>query len=358
MASNPAYFYRRTRDARKVLVVDLGFLGDTVHLVPALWELKSGYPQAALHVLTSTVGAEVLQLAPCVAQAWGLEMYPEKRTLRQQWAVLKQLRRERVDAAFIFSASDRNLFTTALTGARWRVAQPWGRWHFYNPWLVPNWVPRQDPNRIVYEQRRQMLADCGLPLGPVRFDLQVDEASARWAKSTVPAAALHISVNSAKPTREWSLEHHVTLLRNVWADQPGLQVVVSGAAKPRERDRIRSLAAEVNDPRLQILPETMSIAQLAAVLKRCSLHIGPDSGVLHLAVALGLPTISFFREQGSYQSFMPVGPNHRVISMPCGCIDGHSAPCESLGRAECFARIEPARVAALVREQLAATRPH
>ena len=56
MPSDPAHFYSRTRAARKVIVVDLGFLGDTVHLVPALWDLKAAYAAASLHVLTSPVG--------------------------------------------------------------------------------------------------------------------------------------------------------------------------------------------------------------------------------------------------------------------------------------------------------------
>ena len=39
MASSPEHFFQRTRHARKVMVLDLGFLGDTVHLLPALWML-------------------------------------------------------------------------------------------------------------------------------------------------------------------------------------------------------------------------------------------------------------------------------------------------------------------------------
>ena len=45
MSSDPAHFYSRTRDARKIIVVDLGFLGDTISLAPALWELKRLYPK-------------------------------------------------------------------------------------------------------------------------------------------------------------------------------------------------------------------------------------------------------------------------------------------------------------------------
>ena len=40
---------KRTRDARKVMVLDLGFLGDTIHLLPALWMIRQAYPQAELH---------------------------------------------------------------------------------------------------------------------------------------------------------------------------------------------------------------------------------------------------------------------------------------------------------------------
>jgi transposase len=62
----PDNFYKHTKSARKIMVVDLGFLGDSVHLVPALWEIKRHYPEAQLHTLSATVGAELLGLARCV----------------------------------------------------------------------------------------------------------------------------------------------------------------------------------------------------------------------------------------------------------------------------------------------------
>jgi ADP-heptose:LPS heptosyltransferase len=325
-----------------------------VHLIPALWELKRNYPQAALHVLTSTVGEDVVRLTPWVDRRWGLELSPEKRTFRQQWETIRSLRKERFDVALNFSASDRALFLTALTRARFRIACRSGRWHFYNRLLVREWAPRPDADEIVFGQHRRVLAGCGLSLLPPRFELEVDAASAKWAAGIVPPFALHISPNSAKATREWPLEHHVALLRDLWAEYPELQVLISSSGKERERERLRALETSLKDARLHVLPPNLSIAQLAAVLRRCRLHIGPDSGVLHLAVALDVPTISFFREQGAYKSFMPTGSKHGVISMPCHCIDHHDAPCERLGRAECFAQIEPARVAALVREQLGA----
>jgi len=354
MSSDLANFYSRTRKARKIIVVDLGFLGDTVHLVPALWELKGNYPRAALHVLTSTVGEDVLRLTPWVDRVWGLEMYPEKRTIAQQWRTLKALRRERFEIGFNFSAADRALFFTALSGARLRLACRGGRRHFYDRLLAQQWAPKPNPDLIVFEQRRHILAECGLQLGPPRFVLKVDAATEKWAADIVPSFAIHISPNSAKATREWPLEHHVALLQVLWAEYPELHVIISGGAREREQERLRALENRLKNTHLHVLPANLLIPQLAGVLKRCRLHIGPDSGVLHLAMALDLATISFFRQQGTYKSFMPSGPNHRVISMPCHCVDHHEAPCERVGQAECFAQIQPNRVAELVREQLKA----
>lgn len=347
-----ANFYSRTRAARKVIVVDLGFLGDTIHLVPALWEIKGAYPAASLHVATTPVGAEVLGLVPCVERAWGVELDRDKRSLRQQWQIIRALRREEFEVAFNFSGADRTIFLTALTGARWRVAYPGSRQHFWNSWLIPNWAPRGDPSEVVFEQRRSMLVSCGVPLGAPRFDLQVDQASSNWAAKAAPDEAIHLSLNASKATREWPLEHQVAMLREVWMAHPSLAVVVSTGSRERERQRLNAFADLLKDPRLHVLKETINIPKLAAMLKRCRMHVGPDSGVLHLAFALGLPTVSLFREQGDYTSFMPRGPRHHVISMPCHCVDHRNAPCELLGRAECFAKIEPSRVAHLVCEEL------
>ena len=372
MPSELASFYISTRSARKVIVVELGFLGDSVHLVPALWELRRHYPDAALHVLAAPVGCEVLGMAPCVDQTWPVVLDPQQRSLRQQGATLRALRRERFDVAFNFGGADRTILMTALSGARWRVAHAAGRWHFWNRWLIPHWVPKQDPNLTVFEQKRRVLTACGFTLEPPRFDLKIRPDAANWAGTTVPPNAVHLSINSAKALKEWPLEHAVALVKELLGSRgpqeltpPAnhgcalgpLHILASGTRHPREQQRLQALVAQVNHPRLQLLPSALSISQLAAVLRRCRLHIGPDSGVIHLATALGVPTISFFREQPGYGAWVPTGPAHHVFSQPCTCVDHRSPRCEPLGHAGCLARIAPGEVAALARRVLASANP-
>jgi ADP-heptose:LPS heptosyltransferase len=352
MPSALANFYNSTRGARKVIVVDLGFLGDTVHLVPALWEIKRHYPRAELHVLTTPVGGEVLALMPCVDRAWPVEMDPAKRTLRQQWQVVRALRRERFDAAFNFSGADRTVFMTALTGARRRVAHAAARRHFWNSWLIPDWIPQQDRQLPVFEQRRQVLARCGLELAPARFDLKISEPARQWAATHVPAGAIHFSINASTHLKEWPLEHWIALAKQLAQGRNEIRIVATGSASPRERDRLDAFLSAVGSPGLRIL-SGLSIAQLAALLTRCALHVGADSGVLHLAMALGVPTVSLFREYPGLKEWLPRGPQHRHLTVPCPCVSQRRPACLAKEVARCLARLAPETVAAIVRERLA-----
>ena len=214
-------FYERTRKARKIIVVDLGFLGDAVHLIPACWELKRHYPQAELHTLSAPVGAEALALAPCVERAWAVELDPARRTLGEQWRLVRALWRERFDLAVNFSGADRTVIMTALSGARWRVAQAAGRRHFWNRWLIPFWVPRPAIDQPVFEQRRQVLAACGFELAPPRFALQVPEAARQRAEQLAPPGAIHLSINASSPLKEWPLPHWIELARRLLAQPLG-----------------------------------------------------------------------------------------------------------------------------------------
>ena len=215
MPHKMADFYNRTRSAHKVVVVDMGFLGDSLHLIPALWEIKRHYPPAELHVVAAPVGAEVLRLAGCVDRIWSVELDPRRRTLWQQWDTIRALRRERFDLAFNFSGADRTLFWTALSGARHRVAHATARKHFWNSWLIPNWVPQQPAGMPVFEQRRQFLAACGLQLAAPRWDLSLPAEARQKAQSRVTQGAIHLSVCASSPLKEWPLENWIAFVKRL-----------------------------------------------------------------------------------------------------------------------------------------------
>ena len=295
-------------------------------------------------------------MAPDVDRVRDLELMPDRRTLREQWHVLRALRAERFDAAFNFSGSDRTVFWTWFSGARHRAAHAWGRHHAWTRLLIPTLVDQQDPDLPVAEQRRRVLTRLGYDAGPLRYNLAPGTAALERARTVASEGAIHLSVNAAKPLKEWPLEHAIDLTRQLLQTHPEVPVLASGSSREREQQRLHRLAAAVNHPGLRLLPPDLGIEGLTAVLQRCRLHIGPDSGVMNLATAVGIPTVSFFRDQAGYRGWLPVGERHRPFVGRCHCVDHGEAPCLKDERAECLAAIHPNTVFAAVQELLALRR--
>ncbi|MEI6747142.1 MAG: hypothetical protein WCL34_14355, partial [Methylococcaceae bacterium] len=76
------------------MVLDLGLLGDTIHLLPALWILRKAYPQAQLHSAVSLHVTSLLECVPWVNRTWGYMRYPRRSTLRENLKFISQMRSE------------------------------------------------------------------------------------------------------------------------------------------------------------------------------------------------------------------------------------------------------------------------
>jgi ADP-heptose:LPS heptosyltransferase len=340
-------FLEHARQGRKIVVVDLGFLGDSVHLVPALWEIKRNCPQAQLHTLSAPVGAELLGLVPCVDRPWAFPLTPQSPPWWRHWDILLELRRQRFDAAINFSGSDRSLFLTALTGARWRLGCEAGRRHFWNSWLIPLWEPRQARHLPVFEQRRQVLAAQGFSLEAPRFDFRLSAESKQWAEANVAKQSIHLSINASMALKEWPLGHWIALINKLLATFPSVSLCLTASANAREQERLRQLAAEVKDERVRSFAG-LHLGHLCALLQRCRLHVGVDSGALHLAMALGRPTVTIFRQYDGLSEWAPAGPRHRMVSAPCHCNKVLQPACRASGQAQCLAAITAEEVFAAV----------
>jgi ADP-heptose:LPS heptosyltransferase len=338
-----ASFWERTRAAKKIIVVDFGFLGDSVHLVPALWEIKRHYPEAQLHTLSAGVGAQLLSLAPCVDGAWAFPLTPKSPPWWRHWNILRALRREHFDVAFNFSGADRTIFVTAWLGAPWTLAHEAGRKHFWGRWLRAQWVERRDPDLPVFEQRRQVLAAGGFALEGPRFDLRVPSEERQWAARTIADHSVHFSITASSPVKEWPVENWIGLAQLLSRQQPSVRIVATAGPGAREQEHLRAFARAAVRARLQCL-EGVGVAQLAALLQRCRLHIGADSGALHLAMALGVPTLTLFRQYPGLSGWLPRGKAHRYLTVDCPCIGRGKTACHRAGRSACLAFITPGDV--------------
>ncbi|MDB6054776.1 MAG: lipopolysaccharide heptosyltransferase [Verrucomicrobiales bacterium] len=350
-------FYNKTRTARKIIVVDLGFLGDSIHLIPALWEIKSHYPQAELDVFTTEVGAEVLSLAACVHESIIFPLGPKSPPWWRHWGILKELRSRGYDLLFNFSGADRTVFISFVTGAKWRMAQQGSRQHFWSKLAIPVWVDRQNRKLPVFEQRRQVLAQCGMQLKPVKFDLRPISPATEWAAHQFTFPFLHFSINASSHIKEWPLEHWVSLAAKLLETGKDIHIVATGSGRPREQEKIRLFVQAVNNPRIIVLEGPLSVQKLTALLLTSLVHVGADSGVLHLASAAGIPTVSIFRKYDGLAEWAPSGPHHFRAEADCSCIQKNNYSCSENTGALCLRSIEPALVLDLVNKALLSLDP-
>ncbi len=344
-------FASDTHAARRVIVIDSGFLGDSLHLVPALRELRRHYLKAELNVLTTPVGAQVIGLAHCVDRVWILDQSRTKRNLKDQFTVLRDLRALRFDVSINFGDADRPTIYAGMVGARQRLGRMGARRHFWSSWCLPLRGPEPGENLPVFERHRQLLGSAGFALGPAQFGLSPTPEDAVWAASLLPTTAVHLSPNSLIALKEWPVHHWVELIGLLIVFYPQLRIVVTSSPDPREVARLNAIQKAVGDDEVLFLSNT-SIPRLAALMARCSAHVGSDSGPLHVAVALGIPTVSFFRDNSGIRGWLPCGPKDCVFIQPCVCVNSPSTACDPQSGPRCLAAILPEQVFAAVEKLL------
>ena len=103
-----------------------------------------------------------------------------------------------------------------------------------------------------------------------------------------PLVAVH--TGSGSKAKKWPMENYISFLKNLYQRCRGTVLVVEG---PAEKNTKAALS-EAFDGIAYIPLQCLALPLLAAVLSRCDIFIGNDSGITHLAAALGVPTIALF----------------------------------------------------------------
>jgi len=327
---------------KKILVVDLGFLGDTVHSVPALRALSS--TGAEVDVVTTAVGAEVLGMVPDIKNLWVIPLAKPSPAPWRTLPTLLKIRRRNYDMALSFSGAERNLFCVAGSGAKERIANP-SRPRWWMPVLgLSRGFSRPSRDQPLFLQRLEILRALGWHGENPGWAWKASTANGRGGGVANPDVSVVLSVSAfGSPHKEWPLSFWAQAVQHVWHFRPETKFTVGYAPVARERERAQQLARLAgNMTRLSLLNSIPSLSNLASTLRQADLFAGLDSGVLHLAMALGKPTISVFRDYSGKAEWAPVGPHHRVLSRPCGCHESRKNLCGE--QPKCLAEISPGEV--------------
>jgi len=322
----------------KILAIQFRYFGDAALLTPALRALKEHYPSAAVHALVPEEVAPLFQHLPCLTRVWAMPRTRGRARLRQSWPVLRALRRERFDHSVDFGGNDRGAILSLLCGARERLGPRRaggfiGRRFCYTRTIIP-----ADLNQHEIRRNLHIISVWNVP-PPRSLDLELhsDPALDNFAKKIMPERRIVCHLATTQPKKEWPLQHWAALFD--LASAVGLKLVFSTGTGPREQsllEQFRKLA-----PMAPVLSAVPELAAFLAVLKRAELFISGDTGPLHFAAGLGVPTVSLFGAT-SAMLWAPLGAQHqRVQGSPCSC-DGNTGVCSAAQ--PCMATISPQEV--------------
>jgi heptosyltransferase-2 len=331
--------------ATTVVVRGPNWLGDTVMALPALRALRAGLPGARITVVGRW--ASVLR-GQGVADA--LIEYPRER--RRRRALHRTLAGDRADLALILPGS----FEAALAAWRWCARRRVGFPGDLRRPLLTDAPARPDPREHQVDEYRRLVEvlDIDAPADEPRLAVLPDPAAAAEVDSLLREAGigagtrpvgLHLGV-AGGPAKRWPAESFGALADRLHAAR--LTPLLLGAPEDAPRAR-RVLAAARPEPPSLVGQDRPAL--LPHVLARLGALVSGDTGVAHLAAALGVPTVTLFGPTDPALS-APRGPAAVVVvgAAPCAPCMLDACPIEHV----CMRAISPADVAARVR---ARTRP-
>jgi ADP-heptose:LPS heptosyltransferase len=357
-------------NVRHVLVYRCGTLGDTLVAVPAIQALRAAFPGARFTLMTAHDPGGKLW-ADEVVREFGWFDATLVYESAELWSplglarVLRRVRRARPDLV-AYLASDRNsplrLWRDraffALAGTRAFLAPtpspkslPWGRL-------------RRPRATLPFEVER-LLAACtrrGMGDGTVRFELPDGAGQAARVAALVEAAGVDgarplvaLCPGSKQAIKRWPVERWTALGARLVAETDAAIAIVGG---PEEAEIGNAMARQLPAGRVVVLAARTSVLESAALLRRCALYVGNDTGAMHLAAAVGTPCVAVFAAREPARSWHPYGDGHVVLRRDdVSCAPCYRSRCTTEGL-RCLLGIEVEQVWGACRTVLArATRP-
>lgn len=272
-----------------ILFIKTSSLGDVIHHMPALVDARRARPQARFAWLVEEAFAplvalhgEVAEVIPVAWRRWRKSLYAPA-TLTEIAVSLRTIRARRYDEII----DSQGLLRSAAIA---RTAR--GRRHGYDaasirePLAAAFYDVRHGARRDLHAVvRNRILTGAALgyaPQGEPDFGLDRARFAGAGAKRAV---LLHASAQAGK---QWAQENWIALGRAL--GDSGLELVLPWGTES-ERRRAQEIAAHV--PAAQV-PPRRPLDEVARLIAGASFVVGVDTGLLHLAAALGVPLVAIF----------------------------------------------------------------
>jgi heptosyltransferase II len=326
----------------RILVRATNWVGDAVMSLPALRALRERFPRARISILAK----------PWVADLYGREPFCdqlipyEARDVHAKWQAARELGRCNFDCAILLQ----NAFEAAAVAWAARIPVRIGYARDGRSPLLTNAIAVPRPGEIPRHERfyyLELLRRAGIIDAMPENDLiRLDGAAAareagvrRLRELGLGEVVIGVSPGAAfGSAKRWLPERFAESADRV-AREIGASVAVFGSKD--ERELSAAVTAALRAPSRNFAGET-SLGEFIEMAAACRVYLTNDSGAMHIASALAVPTVAIFGATDDIGTG-PTGPLARVVREPVECSPCLKRECPIDHR--CMTRVPAARVA-------------
>lgn len=320
-------------EARNILVIDFGQLGDVILSLPALAAIRQRFPRARVTVAVGGAAAAIVEMAGVADEAMAVDRValrdgPKHLSVWQIGKLVLEVRRRKFDFVIdLHSLSETNLLGFLSGAGRRLYARRPGRSLDYLANFQPA-PPVEDRSKHSIDRYLDVIAPLGVGEVSRVPRLAVSEedgraveemlrrelsgGKARGKRTTAgvgDAPLVGIFPGAGHPSRRWPIERFAELASMLERNDAVRTVLFAG---PEERRLVREARAQF--PPSTVVLDKLTVPQLAAAAARLSVFVSNDTGPMHVAAAVGTPVVILMQHHPMFNCYIPPGERHRVVA--------------------------------------------
>ncbi len=340
-----------------ILLIQLGDIGDVVLTMPIIRAMKDNYPDNNLVVCVREKALDLIKDCPWVEGVLSVDNLKKsfKEKINYHWRFLRSIRKYKFDISIELRTGTRGAFITALSGAPCRIGRFTGDGLLWRNRLFTHLVvPKDELLHYEADNNLRLLSPFNLNLKrriprlnipPERLKQVYSLLKKEGIPDDRPLIALHpFSLWGYKELRTQLCIDIVDYIQSKYT----ASVMITGSDE--ERERAVKVVAGCKSSIFNLCGKT-SIGDLSGVFQACSLFIGVDTAALHIAAAVGVPTIGIFGPS-SPVSWAPRGAWHALVTKKMDCLPCREKGCQNSGKSRCLDELSFLEIQKIIDRQL------
>lgn len=330
-------FFARKKDARqaeRILIFKLDHAGDVLLSIPAIKSIRKKFPLSHITLVAGLWSKGIIEGEEYIDEIIYYKAYWQDRSLKRSlnisgiFKLIRTLRQARYDVFFDLKGDLFAIIIGFLSGIPRRIGYGWSGCGF----LLTDEV-RTTVNKHQVEILLDAVRTIGIETDVPKIDITISEDDKRYVNALLgqnnwneSLLTIGFHVGSGCASKMWAVERYADLMERIVMRLKVQVMIVGGTDDIEITKKLESLLSfkPIN------MVGMMTFKQTSAVIKRCALFIGNDSAPVHIAAAVGVPTIVIFSAANDWHRWMPYGDDVDVIYKDVKCKGCEKAVCDSM----------------------------